>query len=157
MLDRNNHRNDDGSPPSSTPRDPRVDSRRTLRSAPASLLALVMMVGGAAGSVRAADFELDPIVASGFRCETRHRAREVVRRQFVLDRTTECRPLLALVSRPASAPAMGDLAIEAASDAEGARPAGEAATWSGDRRRLGNAQYDRSLRAMRGSLSRRPR
>jgi hypothetical protein len=111
---------------------------------------------------------------SGFRCETRNRAREVSRRNFVIDRVTECLPIFRNLIRTeydrgphaslrqAIVPAPQSLAPSAATTSPVSTPATEpreipaarCARWSRGRDRLSNAQHDRILRAMAGVFPR---
>ena len=87
----------------------------------------------------------------GTRCETRNQLREVARRHFVVDRVTECRSIRMLrdeVKQKAASSAEDFRAVP--NDRREDRAEDRAALWSASRSRLGNAQYDRSLRAMRG-------
>ena len=85
----------------------------------------------------------------GIRCVTHNRFREIARDQFVVDHITECGPLRAnSVPVQAQAAPVSSTALESGvlqSDSED-----RVAIWSAARSRLSNAQYDRSLRAMRG-------
>ena len=97
--------------------------------------------------------------AYGVVCETRNSMREVSRRNFVVDRVTECRPKLTMLSVPGLPEPTKSISVERA---EGAMPGAsvvsvaQIARWSDDHRRLSNAQYDRSLRAMKEAFKRRP-
>lgn len=168
----------DGRPPTHAERfSGERSSRRALRDLARLGLALSLLL--AATSTAAFDSErrgecltssipVSPSVsADGFRCETRHLAREVGFRNFVIDRVTECRPLRSFSpggawptpreADAARAEAEAEAAVERAAAAGGPPSADRVARWTRDRVRLANAQYDRSLRGIAGGFVRAAR
>ena len=97
-------------------------------------------------------------VPIGLRCETRPQFRRVARRDFVVDPVTECRLLAfgcpAMLDEPARS--LPQAPIESAPpepqaaeiDTKSPTRADRRAAWTTGRRRLANAQYDRSVRAL---------
>lgn len=103
-----------------------------------AVFAASLHAGGAASANDALDV----------RCETRTEARPMYGRNYVLDRVTECRRV---VSADAVEPAEVATRPAPPTGWEGAVVGAErVTTWSGDRRTLQNAQFDRTVRAVPG-------
>ena len=124
--------------------DGRIGTRRGIGAA------LVLVTGMAWGGGTAMAGEL------GRRCETRVEPRAIFGRNYVLDRVTVCEridrsPAPRVDARAALRPAppigWGEPVEVEASRVE----------WDAERQTLRNAQYDRSLRALRGTFPRRVR
>ena len=106
-----------------------------------------------AGSSRVSGLQI------GLHCETQPPYRRVSRYDFVVDRVTDCRPLAfgcpetrdaPARSRPQASVEDGPTLPRAADlDSKSPIPADRLAAWATGRRRLANAQYDRSVRALR--------
>jgi hypothetical protein len=123
--------------------------------AAACLLAATGLLGAAAVSAEARELSG---VQIGLRCETRPQVRQVSRYDFVVDRVTECRPLAFGCPTSHPEPTIPEPPGSIEVDAQESEPADlgmksptradRLAEWLSGRRRLANAQYDRSVRAM---------
>ena len=132
--------------------------RHSLSRGCARLAGLLLVVGLCGAGPSPAETRGDSSLQIGLRCETRPEFRRVSRYDFVVDRVTECRPLAfgcpasheasSIPEPPASIEADTPAPDLAESGTESPTRADRLADWAAGRRRLANAQYDRSVHAM---------
>lgn len=132
--------------------------RRPTNRVHASILAIVCScaIVPAVGASTSLGRELAVTAAVGVRCETRNQLRAVSRRNYVVDRVTECRPLRSPQGLHREAhDRSGDAVVrkDVPTRASTSRRIADAARWEAARSRLVNTQHGRSVRAMRSAFS----